>query len=119
MKFLVKNLFSKYDQIRSFLRIWSHLLNKFLMGNFTFCAMLEVLPLSIQSHVSYTINIKSLIVSVAKYDLCSRLTLVVIYFTQTHQNKLATNEPIVICHIKQLIGNSFHLWVSPHAPDKR
>ena len=33
MKFSIKDLFSKYDQIRSFLRIWSHLLKKYLMGN--------------------------------------------------------------------------------------
>ena len=36
MKFSMKNFFSKYDQARSFLRIWSHLLNKSLMGNFFF-----------------------------------------------------------------------------------
>ena len=28
MKFSIKDFFSKYDQIRSFLRTWSHLLNK-------------------------------------------------------------------------------------------
>ena len=38
MKFSIKNFFSKYDQIRSFLRIWSHLLKKSLMENFVFCA---------------------------------------------------------------------------------
>ena len=32
-KFSIKDLFSKCDQIRSFLRIWSHLLKKSLMGN--------------------------------------------------------------------------------------
>ena len=31
MKFSVKDFFSECDQIRSFLRIWSHLLNKSLM----------------------------------------------------------------------------------------
>ena len=31
MKFSIKDFFSKYDQIRSFLRTWSHLLNKSLM----------------------------------------------------------------------------------------
>ena len=36
MKFSMKNFFSKYDQARSFLRIWSHLLNKSLMENFFF-----------------------------------------------------------------------------------
>ena len=36
MKFFIKDLFSKCDQIRSFLRIWSHLLKKSLMENFIF-----------------------------------------------------------------------------------
>ena len=39
MKFSIKDFFSKSDQIRSFLRIWSHLLNKSLMGNFIFYAV--------------------------------------------------------------------------------
>ena len=38
MKFSIKDFFSKCEQIRSFLRIWSHLLKKSLMENFTFCA---------------------------------------------------------------------------------
>ena len=39
MKFYVKDFFSKCDQIRSFLGIWSHLLKKSLMDNFIFCAV--------------------------------------------------------------------------------
>ena len=39
MKFPIKNFFSKYDQIRSFLWIWSHLLKKSLMENFIFCVV--------------------------------------------------------------------------------
>ena len=39
MKFLIKDFFSKYDQIRWKLRIWSHLLKKSLIENFFFCAM--------------------------------------------------------------------------------
>ena len=39
MKFCIKDFFSKCDQIRSFLRIWSHLLKKSLTGNFTFCVV--------------------------------------------------------------------------------
>ena len=35
-KFSIKNCFSKYDQIRSFLQIWSHLLKKSLTENFIF-----------------------------------------------------------------------------------
>ena len=36
MKFSIKDFFSKCDQIRSKLRIWSHLLKKCLMENFIF-----------------------------------------------------------------------------------
>ena len=39
-KFSIKDFFSKCDQNCSFLRIWSHLLNKSLMENFIFCAVL-------------------------------------------------------------------------------
>ena len=38
MKFSIKDFFSKYDQILTFLWIWSHLLKKSLMKNFIFCA---------------------------------------------------------------------------------
>ena len=38
-KFSIKDLFNKCDQIRSKLRIWSHLLKKSLMENFIFCAV--------------------------------------------------------------------------------
>ena len=39
MQFSIKNFFSKYDQISSFLWIWPHLLNKSLMETFIFCAI--------------------------------------------------------------------------------
>ena len=39
-KLSIKDFFSKCDQIRSFLRIWSHLLKKSLMKNFIFCAVI-------------------------------------------------------------------------------
>ena len=39
VKFSIKALFSKCDQIHRFLRIWSHLLNKSLMQSFIFCAV--------------------------------------------------------------------------------
>ena len=35
MKFSIKDFFSKCDQIRSFLWIWSHLLKKYFTENFT------------------------------------------------------------------------------------
>ena len=37
----MKDFISKSDQIRSFLRIWSHLLNKSLMENFFFVQCTE------------------------------------------------------------------------------
>ena len=41
MKFPIKNFFSKSDQIR----IWTHLLKKFLMESFIFCAVVVELSL--------------------------------------------------------------------------
>ena len=38
MKSSIKDFFSKCDQMRSFLRIWSHLLKKSLTENLIFCA---------------------------------------------------------------------------------
>ena len=48
MKFSIKDFFSKSDQIRSFLRIWSHLLKKSFMKNFIFCALLKTLKLAVR-----------------------------------------------------------------------
>ena len=39
MKFSIKDFFSKCDQIRSFLLIWSHLLKKSLIEDFIFCGV--------------------------------------------------------------------------------
>ena len=39
MKFSVKDFFSKCDQIRRKLQIWSHSLKKSLMENFIFCVV--------------------------------------------------------------------------------
>ena len=40
MKFSIQNIFSKCDQIRKKLRIWSHLRKKSLIENLVFCAVL-------------------------------------------------------------------------------
>ena len=42
MKLLIKDFFSKCDQIRRSLAIWSHLLKKSLMENFIFCAVYDL-----------------------------------------------------------------------------
>ena len=39
MKLSIKDFFSKYDQMNSFLRIWSYLLKKSLLENFIFRAV--------------------------------------------------------------------------------
>ena len=41
MKLSIVDFFSKCDQFRRNLRIWSHLLNKLLMKNFIFCAVIS------------------------------------------------------------------------------
>ena len=41
MKFSMKDIFSKCDQIRRKLHIWSHLLKISLMGKFIFCALIK------------------------------------------------------------------------------
>ena len=62
MKFSIKDFFSKYDQIRSFMLIWSHLLKKsLLLENFIFCVVLLQnatfiikLVSTMQQHQTYT-----------------------------------------------------------------
>ena len=46
MKFSIQDFFSKFDHICSFLWIWSHLLKKHLIKNFTFCAVTFLEPTS-------------------------------------------------------------------------
>ena len=43
MEFSITGFFSKCDQIRSFLRIWSHLPKKSLMENFIFWAVYDAM----------------------------------------------------------------------------
>ena len=42
MNFSIQDFFSKCNQIRKKLRIWSHLLRKFLIENFIFCAVSNI-----------------------------------------------------------------------------
>ena len=50
--FPLKNFFSKYDQIRSFLQIWSHLVKKFLMENL----MRPTLEITVLQTISLTLT---------------------------------------------------------------
>ena len=49
----IKDFFSKYDQIRRKLQIWSHVLNKSLMENFIFCSVYQV---KIQIQVAFYVK---------------------------------------------------------------
>ena len=55
MKFSIKDFCSKCDKIRSFLRIWSHLLKKSLIENFIFCAVLDMIFSPIFVHICFFI----------------------------------------------------------------
>ena len=50
LSFLLGDFYSKCDQIRKRLRIWSDLLKKYLMENFIFCAVIDI---SIKVILSY------------------------------------------------------------------
>ena len=58
MKFFIKDFSSKYDQIRSFPQIWSHLLEKSLKENFIFCAVYA--PREAVAHQPILLRIDSL-----------------------------------------------------------
>ena len=47
LKFSIKDFFGKCDQTRRKLRIWSYLLKKSLMENFTFCAVSRSWPTTV------------------------------------------------------------------------
>ena len=47
MKFSIQDFFSKCDQIRGKLRIWSHLQKKYFMENFIFCGVYSIVELII------------------------------------------------------------------------
>ena len=71
MKFSIEDFFSKCDQIRSFQRIWSHLLKKSLMENFIFHAVcmslnaaLRILKVINRRRVRYSSVLKSRLISI-------------------------------------------------------
>ena len=53
MKFSIKDISIKFDQIRRKLRIWSHLLEISLMENLIFCAVISSMKLCMLYHLLY------------------------------------------------------------------
>ena len=68
MKFSIRDSFSKCDQIRRFLGVLWHLLKKFLMENFIFCAV-HILKITLKKANFFVIEEKIYI------NNCSRLHL--------------------------------------------
>ena len=58
MKFSIKDFFSKCDQTRRKLRIWSHLLKKSLIENFIFYAVIVVLKIRIPTETPSCVSAK-------------------------------------------------------------
>ena len=74
MTFFIKDFFSKCDRIRSFLRIWSHLLKKSLMENFIFCAEWDTFFMQFSPDMC--------LVSVNELNMCLVNAELFLYFTQ-------------------------------------
>ena len=61
MKFSSKDFFSKYDQIHKKQRIWSHLLNKYLIQNFFFlCSDIYIIGYPLPKNSRGFVNLFSL-----------------------------------------------------------
>ena len=58
MKFSIKDFFSKRDQIRRKLWIWSHLLKNSLMENFNFCAVKPESVLILPTYIFWKENLR-------------------------------------------------------------
>ena len=58
-KFFIKDLFSKCDQIRRKLRIWSHLLKKSFMKNFFFCVVFPLVLILTYSLSLYALHVSN------------------------------------------------------------
>ena len=74
MKFSIKDFFSKCDQIRCFLRIWSDLLKKFLMENFIFCVVWNMRLINNFLAGIYLVKINNRNTR-TRYEICSKLTM--------------------------------------------
>ena len=91
IKFSIKDFFSKCDQTRSFLRVWSHLLKKSLMENFIFCA---VLPLETRSGYTWTHLLVSNFLSLNPYPCKSSQQA---RFTDHHKQHCSFLDPDLNC----------------------
>ena len=68
MKFSIKDFFSKCNQIRSFLRIWSHLLKRSLIENSIFCAVIVPLANKLKYFKTWESSFQTRVGSVICYN---------------------------------------------------
>ena len=59
IKFFIQDFFSKCDQIRSLLRIWSYLLKKSLLKNFIFCAVIPLESTAWKELKRYSVSLRT------------------------------------------------------------
>ena len=68
VKFSIMDFFSKRDQIRRKLRIWSHLLKKSLMKNFFFCSVMNAFMRSLD-YFDLVLSNRFLFTEIPSYNL--------------------------------------------------
>ena len=118
MKFSIKDFFSKCDRIRKKLRIWSHLLKKFLMDNFIFCAVwhhnhcdlkktkqkLKIVLEIIRKNTNY--SIKCLLTSSIRLEVNMSKksnSIVKIHLVEDGEIHQITVATVIICSFSQLL----------------
>ena len=120
MKISINDFFSKYDKIRSFLRIWSHLLKKSLMEKFIFSAVLDEYNAKLLLKLSWRFSVFSICRSSHPKVLCKKGVLVNFakfarkHLSQSLLNKFSGLEVFSceFCKIsKNTSGGCFSLWI--------
>ena len=99
MKFSIKDFFIKCDQIRSFLRIWSHLLKTCFIENFTFCAVAYSEAYSVAYTEAYSAQYQTSLI-----ELFLRK-----YVTAKGFTEKSISRQIFLCKIRTLV---FRTWLN-------
>ena len=82
MKFSITNFLNRFDQIRSFLQVWSHLLEKCVKENFlySFCGVLGDSEERCSYKIALRVFLKKLFVSILKlsrnFTTCHQLNII-------------------------------------------
>ena len=82
MKFSITNFLNRFDQIRSFLQVWSHWLEKCVKENFlySFCAVLGDSEERCSYKIAHRVFLKKLFVSILKlsrnFTTCHQLNII-------------------------------------------